>query len=69
MASWEQVREHLKQIEDFLVADRDGEIAEAEREAAAAASRGDEWWRKFYEDRLGRLKGHRFSWETERDTA
>jgi hypothetical protein len=66
MASIERpdVRAHIKAIEDFLVADRDADVAREQARADEAAARGDEWGRKFHQDAADRRRTHRFSWET-----
>lgn len=56
---------HIKMIQDFMVADRDADIAEYQEMADVRAARGDESFRKLFQDHADRLKAHRFSWETE----
>jgi hypothetical protein len=57
-------RAHIKAIEDFMVADRDADIAQYQAWADEAAGRGDERRRKEHQDSADELRTHRFSWET-----
>lgn len=59
-------RAHIKAMQDFLVADRDADIAHYQAQADDAAARGDERRRKEYQDEADKWKAYRFSWEAER---
>jgi hypothetical protein len=58
-------RAHIKAVEDFLVADRDADIAEYQARADEAAARGDERRRRYHQEAADELRTHRFSWETD----
>jgi hypothetical protein len=57
-------RAQIKAVQDFMVADRDADIAEYQAWADEAAARGDERRRKYHQDRVDRMRRRRFSWET-----
>jgi hypothetical protein len=56
---------HIKAVQDFLVADRDADIAQEQAWADEAAARGDEQRRKSHQEAANRLRRYRFSWETD----
>jgi hypothetical protein len=61
--------EHIKAMQDFLVADRDASIAEYQERADARAAIGDESFRKMYQDHADALRATRFPWETGQEPA
>jgi isopenicillin N synthase-like dioxygenase len=65
----EKVDPHVQALRDLLVADHRAMLAEAQKAAAEAASRGDEWFRKFHQDEADRLRAIRFPWEAENEAA
>jgi hypothetical protein len=58
-------RAHIRAMQDFLVADRDADIAEYQAWADEAAARGDERRRKHHQESADQRRNHRFSWETD----
>jgi hypothetical protein len=57
------VDRHIQALRDLLVADHEERIAEAQRLADEAAEPGDEWFHRFYLDRVARLRAMPYPWE------
>jgi len=55
---------HVQVLRDALVAEHEAHIAEVQMRADEAAARGDEWYRKWHQDDVDRLKAMPYPWET-----
>jgi hypothetical protein len=66
---WEYMDQHLKQMREFLINDRETSVAQAQREAEEARTQGKEVWSELWQDRADQLKAYRFHWEVEQDAA
>jgi hypothetical protein len=60
-----QVDPQVQALRDLLVADHEATIADIQRRADEAATRGDEWRRKWHQDDVERLRAIRFPWDTD----
>lgn len=56
---------HIRAMRDFLEADRDDGIVRYQQLADQAATRGDEWRRRFYQEFADDQRSIRFAWEDE----
>jgi hypothetical protein len=56
---------HIQALRDLLVAEHEAHIAEVQRRADDAAARGDEWYRKWHQDDVDRMRAHAYPWEAE----
>jgi len=65
----EQVDPHVQALRDLLVADHRAAIARAQKDVVEAAARGDEWYRKWHQEEVDRLRAIRFPWETDDEAA
>jgi hypothetical protein len=59
-----EVDRHVQALRDALVAEHEEHIAEIQRRADEAAARGDEWYRRWHQGHLERLKAMRYPWST-----
>jgi hypothetical protein len=68
-----QVTESIDAFEqgmrDLLVAEHERQIAEAQRRADEAAACGEEWYRKWHQDQVDRMRAIVFPWEKGPDSA
>jgi hypothetical protein len=60
-----KVDPHIQALRDALVAEHEEHIADVQKRADEAAARGDEWYRKWHQDDVDRLKAMRYPWDTE----
>jgi hypothetical protein len=61
--------QHLKQMRDFLINDREASVAQAQREADEAAASGRDRWSELWQTRADHLKAYRFHWEHDGESA
>jgi hypothetical protein len=54
---------HIRALRAALVADHEAAIADARAHAAEAAARGDEWYRRWYQDTADRLHAMPYPWD------
>jgi len=59
------VDSHVQALRDLLVADHEAQIADVQQRADDAATRGDEWYRKWHQDHVDRMKAMAYPWENQ----
>jgi hypothetical protein len=66
---WAYMDQHLKQMREFLIDDRETSVAQAQREADEARTQGKVRWSELWQARADELKAYRFHWEREQEAA
>jgi hypothetical protein len=56
---------YIQLLRNALVAEHEAHIAEVQRRADEAAARGDEWYRKWHQDDVERLRAIPYPWGNE----